>query len=113
LLDDSSSIYRILKNWKDITEALTNSAKKILGDVEVVPFGSIVEGKGTAMSDLDILIIAKDLPKNAFNRAQIQCKIEEATGLPPFHPVQIHLATSVEAETNPIYKEALKKHHKS
>ena len=113
MLNDSSSIYKILKNWKEIAEALTNSAKKILGDVEVAPFGSIIEGKGTAMSDLDILIITKDLPKNAFDRAQIQCKIEEAVGLPPFHPIQIHLTTSVEAETNLIYKEALKKHYNS
>lgn len=107
------SIYEILKNWKSITQALANSAKKILGDVEVVPFGSIIEGKATAMSDLHILIVAKDLPKNAFERAQIQGKIEEETGLPPFHPIQIHLATSTEAETNPIYKEARKKHYKS
>jgi len=60
-----------MKKWKDVTQALTNSAQKILGDAEVVPFGSIVEGKGTATSDLDILIIAKDLPKNALDRAQI------------------------------------------
>jgi len=65
------------------------------------------------MSDLDILIIAKDLPKSALDRAQITGKIEEESGLPPFHPIQIHLATAEEAETNPIYKEARQKHHKS
>jgi len=107
------SIYELLENWKDIVKALTNSAKKILDDVEVVPFGSVVEGKATAASDLDILVIVKDLPRSALKRAQIKSKIEEATGLPPIHPVQIHLTTWQEAETNPIYKEALKKHHKS
>jgi len=112
LLDESLSIYKLLENWKDIVKALTNSAKEILGDAEVVPFGSIVEGEATATSDLDILVIVNDLPRSALNRAQIISKIEEATGLPPIHPIQIHLITRQEAETNPIYKEALTKHHK-
>ena len=111
MLEESLSIYKILENWKDIVKALTNSAKEILGDVEVVPFGSIVEGKATATSDLDILIIVKDIPRNALTRAQINSKIEEATGLPPLHPIQIHLTTWREAETNPIYKEVLTKYH--
>jgi len=112
LSNELLSLYEILENWKDIVKTLTSSAKKILGDAEVVPFGSIVEGKATATSDLDILVIVKDLPKSALNRAQIISKIEEATGLPPIHPIQIHLATWQEAQTNPIYKEALKKYHK-
>jgi len=113
LLEESLSIYKILEDWKDIVKALTNSAKEILGDAEVVPFGSIVEGKATATSDLDILVIVKDLPKSALNKAQIIGKIEEATGLPPIHPIQIHLATWQEAETNPIYKEVLVKRLKN
>jgi len=106
------SIYKILEDWKGIVKALTNSAKETLGDAEVVPFGSIVEGKATATSDLDILVIVKDMPKSALTRAQIKRKIEEAAGLPPLHPIQIHLATWQEAETNPIYKEALAQYHK-
>ena len=97
-----------MKNWKEIAEALTNSAKKILGDVEVVPFGSVVAGNAAVASDIDVLIIAEDLPKSAWRKAQIISKIEEETGLPPFHPVQIHLITWQEAETNPIYAEVLK-----
>jgi len=107
LLDESLSIYKILESWKDIVKALANSAKEVLGDAEVVPFGSIVEGKATATSDLDILIVTKDMPKSAMAIAQIKSKIEEATGLPPLHPIQIHLTTWQEAETNPIYKKAL------
>jgi len=111
LLDESLSIYSILKNWKDTVKALTGSAKEVLGDAEVVPFGSVVEGKATAMSDLDVLIVVEELPRSAFARAQIVGKIEEATGLPPIHPIQIHLVTWKEAEANPIYKDVLAKHH--
>jgi len=112
LLKKSLSIYKILKNWKGIVEKLTNSAKEVLGDAEVVAFGSVVEGKAVATSDLDILVIAKDIPRSAWSRAQIKSKIEEVAGLPPLHPIQIHLTTWQEVETNPIYKEALAQYHK-
>jgi len=112
LLKKSLSIYEILKDWKSIVEKLTNSAKQILGDAEVIPFGSVVEGKAVAASDFDVLIITKDIPKSAWKRAQIKSKIEEVTGLPPLHPIQIHLTTWEEARINPIYKEVLTKFHK-
>jgi len=112
LSSKSLSIYEIREDWKNIVKKLSGAARQVLGDVEVVPFGSITEGKAVAASDLDVMVIAKDLPKRAWSRAQIMSKIEEATGLPPIHPIQIHLITWQEAETNPIYKEVLKKHHR-
>lgn len=109
----SLSIYKVQEEWKSIVKKLTSSAGKVLGDAEVVPFGSIVEGKAVAASDLDVLIVSKDLPKSAWDRAQIVSKIEEATGLPPLHPVQIHLTTWEEARINPIYKEVVAKRLKN
>lgn len=105
---ESPSIYEIRQDWKNTVRKLTDAAKAVLGEAEVVPFGSIVTGNASAASDIDVLIIAKDLPKSAWRKAQIIGKIEEETGLPPFHPVQIHLVTWHEAETNPIYTEVLK-----
>jgi len=107
------SIYKVREDWKNIVKKLTDSAKEVLGDAEVIPFGSFIEGKAVAASDLDVLIVTKDLPKSAWSRAQITSKIEEAAGLPPLHPIQIHLTTWEEAETNPIYKEVLAKHLKT
>lgn len=106
------SIHEVAKSWKEIVGTLTDSTKRIIGEAEVIPFGSVVEGKATATSDLDILVIVKVLPRNAHSRAQIVGKIEEAAGLPPLHPVQIHLATWEEAESNPIYHDVLAQHHK-
>jgi len=108
LTSEPPSIYEIRQDWKNIVRKLSDAAKAVLGEAEVVPFGSVVEGNAAAASDLDILIIAGDLPKSAWRRAQIIGKIEEETGLPPFHPVQIHLVTPLEAETNHIHTEVLK-----
>jgi len=39
----------------------------------------------------------------------LRAEIEEAAGLPLYHPFEIHLATRGEAEANPIYREAINK----
>lgn len=108
LSNELPSIYEIRQDWKNIVRKLNDAAKEVLGEAEVVPFGSVVAGNAAVASDIDVLIIAEDLPKSAWRKAQIISKIEEETGLPPFHPVQIHLITWQEAETNPIYAEVLK-----
>jgi len=108
LSSESPSIYRIRQDWKNIVRKLSDAAKAVLGEAEVVPFGSVVKGDASAASDIDVLIITEDLPKSAWRKAQIISEIEGETGLPPFHPVQIHLVTWREAETNPIYTEIMK-----
>lgn len=97
-----------LKNWRGTAEKVAEAARR-LRNVQVVVFGSIVEDKFTASSDIDILIMSEDIPKGAIKRAWLKKAIEERAGLPPIHPVEIHLATKKEAEANPIYLEALRK----
>lgn len=96
----------MLKNWRDVVRRLAEAARRILGDVEVVVFGSVIEGGYTAASDIDVLIVLRDAPMGAIKRAELKAAVEEEAGLPPFHPVEIHLATVKEAETNPIYRMA-------
>jgi predicted nucleotidyltransferase len=48
-------------------QKIKNKAIKILGkDVKVLVFGSIVKGNWTPNSDIDVLIISKNLNKNWF-----------------------------------------------
>jgi hypothetical protein len=100
---------KLRENWRDVVEDITQSAKEVLGDVHVVAFGSVVEGKVTESSDVDVLIVVDSLPLDAWKRAKIKSEIEEKAGLPPIHPVQMHLITWKEARENPIYKEVLSK----
>jgi len=101
---------KLRENWEKILEDVTQSAKEVLGEAHVVAFGGVAEGKATASSDIDILIVAEHLPSDAWKRAKVKSTIEEKAGLPPIHPVQIHLITWREAKENPIYKEILSKH---
>lgn len=97
----------MLKDWRDMAGRIAEAARRILGDVEVVVFGSIVKGGFTAASDIDMLIVLKDMPMGAIKRAELKKAVEEEAGLPPIHPVEIHLVTKKEVEANPIYRTAV------
>lgn len=70
----------------------------ILPDSNVYVFGSIVKGEATGRSDIDILIISKNIPKNNIEKAEIKMKIEKLSNLPLYHPFEFHLVNDEEAE---------------
>ena len=67
---------------------------------EVIVFGSVVEGKHTMASDIDLLVVLDSIER----RDEILMKINEVLG--EFHPFQIHLVTRKEFEW---YKRFIKK----
>lgn len=89
---------RMLENRKYWAEKIAEAAQKVLGKCEVYVFGSIVEGKWTGGSDVDILIITDRKFKNSRERAEIKTQIEEKAELPSIHPFEIHIVTRKEAE---------------
>jgi len=97
-----------LRGWRVLAERVYKAARMVLGDVEAFIFGSSLKDALTASSDIDILVVAEDLPRYALERGRLKALIEECAGLPPIHPVEIHLATLREAEANPIYREAMR-----
>ena len=99
---------RLRREWKPLAEAVAKAAKTLLGDCQVYIFGSAAEGKATAASDVDILIIAENLPEKPSERRTLKIKIEDEAKLPPYHPIQIHLATKKEVKQNPVYSQIIK-----
>lgn len=83
------------------------AAKKLLDDAVVKVFGSAVSGDYVASSDLDILVVSRKIPKGAMARAELKVSLEKHARLPLINPVEIHLATPQEAESNPIYREIM------
>ena len=67
---------------------------------EVIVFGSVLEGKHTMASDIDLLVVLDSIER----RDEILMKINEVLG--EFHPFQIHLVTGKEFEW---YKMFIKK----
>ncbi len=83
------------QNYRFYSQKIKKEAKQLLGGaVRVLVFGSVVEGKFTPQSDIDILIISDNLPQNLEERNQIRTRIKSA--IDPFSPFQIHLVSQKE-----------------
>lgn len=89
---------KIVREWRQWVIKIADAIKIVLPDAEVYVFGSVIKGDSTGGSDIDLLVISKDLPKRALDRAKLKVKIEDAANLPFYHPFEIHLSTPEEAE---------------
>lgn len=107
LLEARIELRKLARNWRFWSKRIAEAAKDVLGSCEAYVFGSVVKGHVTGASDVDVLIVCKQLPKDCRGRGDLKTKIEEAAGLPLYHPFEIHLATKKEAEENPIYRTAI------
>ena len=91
---------KVLRSWRGWLERIVGASREVLSSklMGVYLFGSAVTGRLVAASDVDVLIVAKDLPRAALARSQIRAEIEERAGLPQVHPFEIHLVDLEEAE---------------
>lgn len=95
-------LIRMAKKRKEYFENYMHYAKLVKEAVggEVIVFGSVVEGKHTMASDIDLLVVLDSIER----RDEVLMKINEVLG--EFHPFQIHLVTRKEFKW---YKRFIKK----
>lgn len=85
---------KYFKNYIEFATEIKKKAKKILKDAKVFVFGSVIKNLyHPFLSDIDILIISDNLPKNWEDRRFIKLKLK-----PYGSPFQIHLVTNEEYE---------------
>ncbi|AEC52250.1 hypothetical protein PNA2_1335 [Pyrococcus sp. NA2] len=97
--------YIMIKNYHLYLPAIKKACNSIFGSCEVYVFGSVLTGKFTAGSDVDLLIKVPRAPKSPRERAELKAKIEELAGLPDYHPFEFHI---VDEEGFKWYVEKLK-----
>ncbi len=96
-----TAVLRELLRWREVLPAVVNAVKRVLGDVEIYVFGSAIEGKLTADSDIDIAIVLDEVPRRGLDRASIIDAIWselEKKGIPWWYPLELHLLTKREKE---------------
>ena len=56
--------YRLehLRRWREYALKVAKAARDVLADVRVYVIGGVSEGRTTVLSDIDILIVAKEIP---------------------------------------------------
>ena len=72
----------VSERYRLLAEKLVKHLLKFFGDrlVSVVLYGSVGRGEASEESDIDLLIVAEDLPKSRFERLRIFSMIEEELG---------------------------------
>ncbi len=94
-----------LREWRKYVEKIAASAGKILGHVKVYTFGSAVEGKLIASSDVDILIVCDNPPEDFEEYLRVRHEILKGAGLNERDPFQLHI---VDEERAKFYFEGLR-----
>jgi len=91
---------KMLRSWRDWVGRILEASREVLSSNlrGVYVFGSAASGRLVAASDIDILIVAENLPRSARERSRFRMEIEERAGLPEVHPFELHLADPGEAE---------------
>ncbi len=99
----------MIKNFRNYLPKIISSIQNLLDNAVIYLFGSALEEKTVASSDIDILIVA-NIPKQQLKRAEILAKIEEKAKLTLNHPFEFHLLTPQEFKSwNSIYHLKLEK----
>ena len=80
-----------MKNYRDIARKVKKIVRERCGDARILVFGSVVEGKVTALSDIDILVIC-DLDRD--ERVRLKSEIYRRLGYDL--PVELHIASEKE-----------------
>ncbi len=80
---------KYFKNYMHWAKLVKKESKRLLGEVKVFIFGSILR-KNELPRDIDILIISQKL-KTAKKKSEIRAEIWKNTGISS--PLEIHLAT--------------------
>lgn len=94
LIERARKNQKYFKNYLKYARIIKRVAKKELKEVKVYVFGSIVKNTNLPSSDIDILIVSKNMPKKISDRSRIKAKIWKEIGI--FSPFEIHLVNEEE-----------------
>ncbi len=109
ILEISKKKGEIIVNFRDFLKTIKKNVKDSLKDSQIYLFGSAIDKNLVGGSDVDILIVA-NVPKKHMLRAELIANIEEKSGLPLYHPFELHLIDFEEFEKwKEIYKLKLEK----
>lgn len=98
-LDASWERAKILRDWRRYITRLASAIKEVLGDdVRIYIFGSAAKERLTAVSDIDVLIISKNIPKSFMERVALKLRIIDLSSLPDNNPFELHLVNDKEAK---------------
>lgn len=96
-------LYRRLRQWRLYVEAVAKATRDLLGpDTRVYVVGGAAENRLTVLSDIDIVVVSKNVPRDEKKKLYLRLDIRDRAvtlyGLPWDYPVDIHLYDEEEFE---------------
>ena len=83
-----------LKNYEEIARKVKEILEEKHEGFKVFVFGSVLKGKATAPSDIDLLIVSDEIAGDKDEAARLKAQILKRIGLGV--PLEIHVATEKE-----------------
>jgi predicted nucleotidyltransferase len=86
--------FELRNTWRQAARIVAEAVRELYPEAEVYVIGSVAEGRFTAFSDLDILVV---LPHDPTPEERVRIKLEIMRrafdkGLPLDYPVDLHVA---------------------
>jgi len=60
------------RNWRSIAETVLQRAREVADVKEVVVFGSVIKGRATGASDLDLAVVVRRLNRDEISRLLLE-----------------------------------------
>ena len=103
LVDVSSWVkyhFEHLRRWREYVEKISKAVRDIIPDAEIYVIGGVAEDRITIYSDIDILIIIKNIDPSSKVElvADILDKAIDTYDLPWDAPVELHVVNEEEAK---------------
>lgn len=83
-----------LENLDSYLSIIKKFFKEKLGEVEIYLFGSILRDDFGPNSDVDILVISKNIPSDSYERSKLITELRRIIGF--VNPFEIHIITPEE-----------------
>ena len=92
LIEEAEKEEKYFQNYLAYAKQIKGEAEKLLGEVKVFVFGSVLR-KGEVARDIDVLIISPKLTKTS-QKSKTLTEVREKIGL--FSPFELHLVSPEE-----------------
>lgn len=92
--DNALTPLKVISSWRKYVEAVAESVKSVVPEAQIYLIGGAAEARLTVKSDIDVLIVLPEQPDMA-EAAELRARIlreAEEMGLPPYAPVELHIA---------------------
>jgi predicted nucleotidyltransferase len=71
---------RLLRSWHEVTDIVSKKVRSFVPEAQIYVFGSVIEGRVTGSSDLDLIVVVPDNVNELEFQVKLYKVLEEEMG---------------------------------